>query len=141
MTEGSSVKQGFAAGTAIVAGVLLITVGVLQVVPGIAALAKGEIIVIGVEYTYNWSVTAQGWIPLALGVLIAVIGFALVAGGTWARVVAIVIAGLSIIANFLWLPYYPWWSVLIIALDVVASCAVTTWDTGRDWAYTWRRPV
>lgn len=121
-------------------GFFLITVGVLQVVQGIA-LAKDDIIVIGVEYTYNWSVTARGWIHLALGVLIAVIGFALVAGATWARVVAIVIAGLSIIANFQWLPYYPWWSVLIIALDVVVIWAVTTWDTGRDWAYTWRWPI
>jgi hypothetical protein len=48
---------------------------------------------------------------------------------------------LSIIANFLWLPYYPWWSVVIIGLDVVVIWAVTTWDTGRDAAYTWRWPI
>lgn len=136
VTQGSSVKQGFAAGTSMAAGALLVTVGVLQVVQGVAALAKDEIIVVGVEYTYTWNLTAWGWLHVVLGILIALVGFALITGATWARVVAIAIAGLSIIANFLWLPYYPWWSVLIIALDVVVIWAVATWDTGRDRTYT-----
>jgi hypothetical protein len=136
VTEGSAVKQGFAAGTSIAAGVLLTTVGVLQVVQGIAALAKDDIIVTGLDYTYTFSATAWGWTHILLGVLIVATGLALVAGTTWARVVAIIIAALSIIANFLWLPYYPWWSVLIIALDVVVIWAVSTWNTDRVRTHT-----
>jgi hypothetical protein len=136
VTEGSAVKQGFAAGTSIAAGVLLTTVGVLQVVQGIAALAKDDIIVTGLDYTYTFSATTWGWTHILLGVLIVATGLALVAGTTWARVVAIIIAALSIIANFLWLPYYPWWSVLIIALDVVVIWAVSTWNTDRVRTYT-----
>jgi hypothetical protein len=44
---------------------------------------------------------------------------------------AIVIAAISILANFLWLPYYPWWSLLIIALDIVVIWAVSTWQPNR----------
>ena len=62
-----------------------------------------------------------------LGVVVAAIGVALFTGAGWARIAAIVIAAISIIANFMWLPYYPWWSVLIIALDVVVIWAVSTW--------------
>jgi hypothetical protein len=38
-------------------------------------------------------------------------------GQTWARVVGIVLASLSMIANFGFIPHYPLWSLLIIALD------------------------
>ena len=65
--------------------------------------------------------------------LMAGVGIALVTGATWARFTAIVIAGLSIIANFLWLPYYPWWSILIIALDIVVIWAVSTWQPKAEY--------
>ena len=44
---------------------------------------------------------------------------------------AVVLAGLSIIVNFVWLPYYPLWGILVIALDVVVIWAVSTWDGKR----------
>ncbi|WP_072691216.1 DUF7144 family membrane protein [Rhodococcus marinonascens] len=131
MTENSNVKQGFAEGASFAAGVLLATVGVLQAFQGIAAIARDDIVVVGTEYIYTWSVTGWGWVHLVVGVLIALTGLALIAGQTWARGAAIVIAGLSIIVNFLWLPYYPWWSMVIIALDVVVIWAVSTWDNDR----------
>ncbi len=62
-----------------------------------------------------------------LGIVILGVGLALFTGAGWARVSAIVVAAVSILANFLWLPYYPWWSLLIIALDVVVIWAVSTW--------------
>ncbi|MGW0045577.1 DUF7144 family membrane protein [Rhodococcus sp. NPDC003348] len=127
----SGVKQGFAAGTSIAAAILLLTVGILQIFQGISALAKDEVLVFGPEYTYKFDVTTWGWIHLVIGILIALTGFFLMTGATWARITAIFLAALSIIANFLWLPYYPLWSILIIAIDVVIIWAVTTWDTER----------
>ncbi|MGZ6807808.1 MAG: DUF7144 family membrane protein, partial [Mycobacteriaceae bacterium] len=85
----------------------------------------------GVNYTYNWNVTAWGWIHIVLGILVALTGFALMIGAAWARVIAIFIAAVSIIANFLWLPHYPLWSIAIIVLDVVVIWAVSTWNTDR----------
>ncbi|CRK51401.1 conserved membrane hypothetical protein [Rhodococcus sp. RD6.2] len=126
-----SVKQGFAAGTSIAAAILLLTVGILEIFQGISALAKDDVLVFGPNYTYEFSVTAWGWIHLVIGILVALTGFFLLTGATWARITAIFLAALSIIANFLWLPYYPLWSILIIALNVVVIWAVTTWDTDR----------
>jgi hypothetical protein len=131
MTDHSAARQGLAAGTTIAAGLLLATVGVLQFLEGIAAVAKDDIIVVGVNYTYNWNVTAWGWIHIVLGILVALTGFALMIGAAWARVIAIFIAAVSIIANFLWLPHYPLWSIAIIVLDVVVIWAVSTWNTDR----------
>jgi hypothetical protein len=131
MTDHSAAKQGLAAGTTIAAGLLLATVGVLQFLEGIAAVAKDDIIITGVNYTYNWNVTAWGWIHIVLGILVALTGFALMTGAGWARVIAIFIAAVSIIANFLWMPHYPLWSIAIIVLDVVVIWAVSTWNTDR----------
>ncbi|MFD3810025.1 hypothetical protein [Rhodococcus sp. NPDC058639] len=123
-----SVKQGIAAGTSVGAAIILATLGVVSLLQGIAAVAEDEIFVVGVAYTYEFDVTTWGWIHIVVGALMILIGAALFTGATWARVTAIVIAAISIIVNFLWLPYYPWWSILIIALDVVVIWAVSTWD-------------
>jgi hypothetical protein len=131
MSENSSVKQGVAAGTSIGAAIILVTVGLLQLFQGISAVAEDEVFVTGVEYVYKFDFTTWGWIHIVLGALLMVIGFALFTGAGWARVSAIVIAAISILANFLWLPYYPWWSILIIALDVVVIWAVATWRPER----------
>jgi hypothetical protein len=127
MSEKSPAEQGIAAGTSMGAAVILVTVGVIQFFQGIAAVAENEVFVVGIEYTYKFDLTTWGWIHLVLGVVVAAIGVALFTGAGWARIAAIVIAAISIIANFMWLPYYPWWSVLIIALDVVVIWAVSTW--------------
>lgn len=125
----SPVKQGIAAGTSIAAAILLLTVGVVSFFQGIAAVASDDLLVIGVEYTYQFDTTAWGWAHIVLGVLLAISAIGLMTGAMWARIAAIGFASLSILANFLWLPYYPMWSILIIALDVVVIWAVSTWDT------------
>ncbi|MDV6283664.1 hypothetical protein [Rhodococcus jostii] len=127
MSEGSSVKQGVAAGTAMGAAVIMVTVGLLQFFQGLAAVYENEEFVVGVEYLYKFDFTVWGWIHLVLGALVAVTGLALFTGAAWARVSAIVIAAISIVANFLWLPHYPWWSVIVIALDVVVIWAISAW--------------
>ena len=131
MPETTSVKQGVAAGTSIGAAIIMVTVGIIQFCQGIAAVAENEVFVSGVNYVYKFDLTTWGWIHIVLGVLVAAVGLALLTGAGWARVSAIVIAAVSIFANFLWLPYYPWWSVLIIALDVVVIWAVSTWQPDR----------
>ncbi|MFD6065473.1 DUF7144 family membrane protein, partial [Rhodococcus wratislaviensis] len=103
----------------------------IQFFQGIAAVAENEVFVTGLNYVYKFDLTTWGWIHIVLGVLVAAVGLALFTGAGWARVTAIVIAAVSILANFLWLPYYPWWSVLIIALDVVVIWALSTWQPDR----------
>jgi hypothetical protein len=131
--ERPSLEQDIAAGTSIGAGILLATVGLLQLLQGIAAVANDELFVGGVRYLYKFDVTGWGWIHILLGILLGLIGIALATGAFWARLAATFIASLSIIANFLWLPYYPWWSILILVLDVVVIWAVATWQPNTDY--------
>ncbi|WP_280341013.1 DUF7144 family membrane protein [Nocardia neocaledoniensis] len=125
------VREGIAAGTSIGAGILLAVVGVLQILQGIAAVANDDLIVVGPEYTYQFDLTAWGWWHIIFGALAVLVAIGLLAGQTWGRVSAMVIAALSIVANFLWLPYYPWWSILVIILDIVVIWAVATWRPDR----------
>jgi hypothetical protein len=65
-----------------------------------------------------------GWIELIVGLLVAYAGWAVFSGRTWERVVGIILASLSAIANFLFIPYYPVWAILIIVLDVFVIWAL-----------------
>ncbi|WP_405497796.1 hypothetical protein [Nocardia sp. NBC_00511] len=129
MTE-HPVRRGIAAGTSVGAAILLITVGTLSVLAGISAVADDGLYVVGTTYIYELDLTAWGWTHIVLGALLACSGGGLLARKTWGRTAAMIIAALSIIANFLSLPYYPWWSILVIGLDVIVIWAVATW-TGR----------
>ncbi|MGA9870472.1 MAG: hypothetical protein WBQ44_04910 [Rhodococcus sp. (in: high G+C Gram-positive bacteria)] len=122
------VRQGIAGGTTIATAILLLTGSVLAVLQGISALAKDDVFVAGPEYVYRFDLTTWGWIVTVLGVIGALIAVGLFTGAIWARVAAIVIAALSIVANFMWLPYYPWWSIVVIALDLLVIWAVSTWQ-------------
>ncbi|WP_408637748.1 DUF7144 family membrane protein [Nocardia bovistercoris] len=122
------VRQGIAAGTSVGAAILLLTVGVLSILEGISAVANDDLIVVGPEYIYQFDTTAWGWVHIVLGAILIICAIGLMTGSTWGKVGAIVIAALTIIANFLWLPYYPWWSILVIALSIVVIWAVSTWN-------------
>ncbi|MBF6101076.1 hypothetical protein IU510_23835 [Nocardia cyriacigeorgica] len=124
------VRQGVAALTTIAVAVLLLVLGLLSLFEGISAVADDELFVPGREYVYEFDTTTWGWIHIVLGGLIVLIALALFTGAVWARVIAVMLAGLSIIANFLWIPYYPWWSVLVIALNIVVIWALSTWRAG-----------
>lgn len=122
-----STKEGFAFGISIVAAALLFVAGLVAVFQGISALANDDLFVIGAEYVYKFDLTTWGWIHLIIGILAILVAGGLAVGADWARISAIIIASISIIAQFLWLPYYPLWAILIIALDLVVIWAVATW--------------
>ena len=125
MTEtsgyGSRVREqppGWAVGFIVFAAVMMMMAGVFQALAGLVAIFKNEFYVATRNYLFEFDVTAWGWIHLVLGVIVVLAGFSLLSGATWARAVGITLAVLSAIANFLFIPYYPFWSLLIIALDV-----------------------
>ena len=76
------------------------------------------------EYLFQFDITTWGWIHLILGIVVALAGVGLLAGRTWARVVGITLAVLSAIANFTFIPHYPLWALLVIALDVFVIWAL-----------------
>ncbi|HEU4490657.1 MAG TPA: hypothetical protein VFR74_07280 [Jiangellales bacterium] len=119
-----------AAGLTVFAAVLMIMVGIFHAAQGLVAIVNDTFYVVGEEYVFQFDVTTWGWIHLLLGILVAVAGFALFSGAVWARTVGVALAVLSAVANFLWMPYYPFWSIAIIALNVFVIWALTA--HGRD---------
>ena len=131
MTEtsgyGSRVREqppGWAVGFIVFAAVMMMMAGVFQALAGLVAIFENTFYTATRNYLFEFDVSAWGWIHLILGVIVALAGFALLSGATWARAVGITLAVLSAIANFLFIPYYPFWSLLIIALDVFVIWAL-----------------
>lgn len=117
----------WAQGLTIFAAAMLAIIGFVQVFQGIAAIAKDDVFVRTENYVYAFNVTTWGWIHLVLGVLFIVIAFAIMSGNAFARGAGIGLAILSIIANFLWLPYYPIWGIVIIAFNVFLIWALANY--------------
>jgi hypothetical protein len=119
-----------AAGLTAFAAILMIMVGTFHAAQGLVAIVNDSFYVVGEEYVFQFDVTTWGWIHMLLGILVAAAGFALFSGAVWARTVGVALAVLSSVANFLWIPYYPFWSLAIIALNVFIIWALTA--HGRD---------
>jgi hypothetical protein len=107
------------------AGVLLAVVGCFQLMSGFAALVNDDALQATPRgLVFSDDLTLWGWIHMALGVLLIAAGAALFSGRAWARMAAVVVAGLSALANLLFMPAHPVWSVLVISFDVLVIYAV-----------------
>lgn len=111
---------------AMFAGVLLAIAGLLDVLQGIGAIAKDDVYTQVGKYVFKFNLTSWGWIHLVLGVLVLAVAFGVLTGASWARLTGVVLASLSLIENFLWLPYQPWWALTLIGLDVFIIWALAS---------------
>jgi hypothetical protein len=123
--------SGMAVGFTVFAAIMMLMVGVFQALQGLIAIFENEFYVQTRNYLFQFDATTWGWIHLVLGLLVAFAGWGLLSGQTWARVVGITLAALSATANFLFIPYYPFWSLLIITLDIFVIWALTA--HGREY--------
>lgn len=126
----SEQPSAWAAGYAAFAGVVLIMVGFFQAVAGLAAIVDDTFYVVGREYVFQFDATTWGWIHLIIGVIVLLAGFGIFSGNVLARTVGVLAAAISGLAAFMWLPWYPVWGVVIIALDIAIIWALTM--HGRD---------
>ena len=119
--------SGWAVGLAAFAGAIMVLIGIFQAFAGLAAIFEDEFFVVAPNYIYDIDVTAFGWIHLILGAILVFAGISIYSGAIWARSVGVLLAILSAVANFFFIPYYPVWSVLIIALCVAVIWALVTY--------------
>ncbi len=124
--------SSWAKGYATFAAIMLIIVGAFQMIAGLVGLFQDEFYVVGQKWVFDFDATTWGWIHLLLGALLLLAGIGIFSGSVLARTVGVVVAGASAIANFAWLPWYPVWSIAIIALDIAIIWALTA--HGRDLA-------
>ena len=106
------------------AATLMIVGGIMQVFQGISAVANDELFVTLPNYVVTVDVSTWGWIHLVFGALVILAGFGLFSGSRVAAIFALVLAVLSAIANFGFIPYYPVWALFIIAVDVFVIWAI-----------------
>jgi hypothetical protein len=122
--------SGWAVGWTWFAAVMMWLIGGFHAIAGLVALINDEFYVVTRDYVFQFDVTSWGWIHLILGVIVFFGGIGLLSGQVWARTVGVILAVVSILVNFSWLPWYPFWSTIMITLGVFVIWALTV--HGRD---------
>ncbi|TJZ57127.1 hypothetical protein FCH28_06605 [Streptomyces piniterrae] len=121
-------SQRRAHGWTLFAAVLMIFGGVMTFLEGISAIAKDDVFVTTRNYVFSYDLTGWGWIHLILGIVIFLAGIALLSNALWARMVGVVLAGLGAVANFLWIPHYPFWAITLVAINIFIIWALCAGD-------------
>jgi hypothetical protein len=107
-----------AIGAAMFAGSIMIMAGVFGALNGLAGILRDDFYVSAPHNLYKFDTTAWGWVHLIVGIVVVFAGYGIFSGAVWARTVGVIMAMISAVTNFMFIPYYPFWSILIIALDV-----------------------
>ena len=119
MRRDRGARQGEGYWMIVFAVALLVTVGFFNLIDGIAAIANSHVFIANAHYVVG-DLRAWGWVVLILGVLQLIAAIAILAGSQAARCFAVVVIGLNAIGQMLFIPAYPFWSLMIIAVDIVA---------------------
>jgi hypothetical protein len=127
---GEREPSGAAVGWTMFAAWILILLGIWDAFAGLVAIINDEFYVVTPEYVVQFDATTWGWIKLLWGIVMVLAGLGLFTGAVWARTVGVIVALISAIVNFMWLPYYPLWAITIIAVDIAVIWALTA--HGRD---------
>jgi hypothetical protein len=107
-------------------GIGLLLSGVLSILQGIAGIARDRLFGTPPHYEYRFDLTSWGWIHLVLGVLLVAGGIALLRGVPWGRTAGLALAAISLISQFMFIPYYPVWCIAVMVLDLLVL-----WTLGR----------
>jgi hypothetical protein len=104
-------------GWIVFAAVILMVNGTFNAIQGLSALIRDDAYWVtqgGEVLTFN--ITGWGWIHLLLGIASIFVGYLLLKGSTFARVLGIALVSLNLIAQFAYLPLYPFWGMVGIAV-------------------------
>lgn len=132
MTQRSTaVKSAWAEGLTYFAVALLITAGIFQFLQGLAAIFGNQFYVAAAGHLFSFNVTTWGWIHVIIGIVAVAVGVGVFYGTSWGRGAGMGIAIVQAIAQFMFLPYYPVWSIVIIALDVAVIWGLATYRSDK----------
>jgi len=107
-------------------GTVLATVGLFQLFEGLSAILNDQVYVATRNYVYEFNLTTWGWVHLLMGAVAIGVGIAILMRQTWAMAVGILIASLSAIMQFLFIPWQPIWAMAIIAIDVAVIWSLSS---------------
>jgi hypothetical protein len=125
MTDTDTTVTGWV-GWGVFAAVVLIISGVIDAFHGLQALIGPDTAYfIGESGLFSLDIQAWGWWHLISGLLLLLVGFALLSGATWARVIAIILVALNAVGQLTLMAAQPWLSIAVLALDVLVIYALT----------------
>ncbi|QRX96667.1 hypothetical protein JNO44_01725 [Streptomyces noursei] len=111
-------------GDALFAGVAMTVTGPLSVLLGITGITRDSVFS-PPGYAYRFDLTSWGWIHLVMGVALFIVGVGILLDKGWARRAGIVVAGISLITQFMFVPYYPVWSIIVMTFDLLIVWALS----------------
>jgi hypothetical protein len=114
-------------------GIMLLIVGFLNIIDGLVAITQSNQVKSQVDAQLPLfdNIKTWGWIVFIIGLVVVLAGFALMAGSTWGRVVGILVASVNLIAQLAWLPHNTFWSLTMIAIDVIIIYGISV-HCGRE---------
>ncbi|MGW6568029.1 DUF7144 family membrane protein [Streptomyces sp. NPDC054975] len=125
----SGSRAAWASSGTLFAGVLMLVIGILDILQGIAAIAEDDVYQRVGDYVFKFDLTSWGWIHLVLGILVAAAGAGILQRSEWGRMGGITLASLNVVAQFLFLPYHPWWALFSMAISIFVIWALATDET------------
>lgn len=114
-------------GWAVFAAVMLVIGGVFDVVYGLFAVIgpNSAYFLVPSGSLFMLDVAGWGWWHVISGLTLILVAFALLAGATWARVVVIILVSINALSQLALLPVQPWWSLIVLTIDILVIYAVT----------------
>jgi hypothetical protein len=132
---GKMASEGFWAGWAWFAGLLMIVIGFLDFFQGLIAVVRDKYYVLTPSQIIVFDLTTWGWITLIWGIIVAIAGFSLLAGRSWARWFTIVVASLNFFVQlgFVGSSQYPLWALLVLTLNILVLYAlIVRWSDIKE---------
>ncbi|KQV99211.1 hypothetical protein ASD08_12120 [Streptomyces sp. Root369] len=105
--------------------------GPLSILMGASGIADDNLFAAS-RYSYRFDLTAWGWIHLVVGLALVIAGLGVVTNKSWGRGVGVAAAGISLITQFMFVPYYPVWAIPVMTLDLLIIFALTRFHVATD---------
>jgi hypothetical protein len=107
------------------AAVFMIVSGVFGAIEGLAGIFRDDKFFTtqgGLQLSFSF--TTWGWINLILGIVLVLVGIALIKGATWAQFAALVVVSLHLVSQFWYFSVYPLWALIVILVDILILYAI-----------------
>jgi hypothetical protein len=124
MSESYGQRTGWT-GWIVFAGVMLLIAGSLNIFYGIVAAVNDDWVVFTNRSAVYLDVSDWGWVHIVLGGIVFLAGVGVFSGNILARIVGVIVASISLMANFLFIPVYPLWALTVITIDALVIWALT----------------
>ena len=118
------------------AGILMVLLGGLSIFQGLIALLEDDYYVPTQAGYLIFDITGWGWIMLIWGIVLALVGLALMNGASWARWVSILLVGVNVFGQlgFLGNTNDQVWLLITLTFNIIVLYAlVVRWhESERD---------